>query len=143
MLKPAALVPARTPSFVYGWPEQPDGHDLTVMSAAEPSVQQWLDNRLRLARALCIDTTEGYFSRSAEDLTTFVSFRNEASAAATVLKQLTEGRAVASTTVSLVPTFWLRSVPLYRARGSSWQSSRIGLLAQSLPCSGQASSDQG
>ncbi|KAK9831771.1 hypothetical protein WJX74_008834 [Apatococcus lobatus] len=62
------------------------------MSGSNVAVQQWLADRLRLSRALSTDATEAYFMISSEHLTSFVSFRNEASAAATVLKQLTRER---------------------------------------------------
>lgn len=74
------------------------------MQETEVSVQQ----RLRLARALNIDTTEAYFAHSPEGLLTFISFRNESSAAATVLKQFTAGRVAAGRAEVLVSKSVLR-----------------------------------
>ena len=48
--------------------------------------------QLRLARGVSIDSTEAYYLKKAEELASFVSFRNEASAAALVLKGLLAGK---------------------------------------------------
>ena len=106
------------------------------MQEKKVAVQQ----RLRLARALSIDTTEAYFTNSSEGLLTFISFRNEASAAATVLKQLIAGRMAAGRARSLVSRSALRQELCFRAGKPSKWPFQAGLLARPLQSSDQASS---
>ena len=100
------------------------------MLEQEARLHQWLQNKLRLARAASINDTETYFLDSCHDLVGVVSWRNEASAIALLREELLRGNALAS---SCAATWFPKaSIPILLSPADNKQQQDLYFKLQGL-----------